>query len=227
MKKLVTILFVCISVTGFSQKENKYIREGNRLFEKGDYSAAEKDYRKALEVNRESLKGQFNLGAAVYQSKNFEESAGIYAGLGEKNLAKSDKSEVFHNLGNSMLEARQYEKSIDAYKQALLNNPNDLDSKYNLEYARLKLLQQQQQQQQNKDQQNKQDKKKEEQKDKEDQQQNKDQQDQQKPPPRPDKISKEDAERMLEAMKNDEKRTMEKVKKQKAKAVVVGIEKDW
>ncbi|MFH1936152.1 MAG: tetratricopeptide repeat protein [Bacteroidota bacterium] len=147
--------------------------------------------------------------------------------MGEKNLGKPDKAEVLHNLGNSLLEAQQYEKSIEAYKQALLNNPHDLDSKYNLEYARMKLKQQQQQQQQNqqnKDQQEKQDQEK---KEEQDQQQNKEQQDQQKQPPKPDKISKEDAERMLEAMKNDEKKTMEKVKKQKAKVAVGGIEKDW
>ncbi|MFH1296326.1 MAG: tetratricopeptide repeat protein [Bacteroidota bacterium] len=227
MNKLIVILLTLISLSAFSQKENRYLREGNRLFEKGDFSGAEKDYRKALEVNRESLKGQFNLGTAVYQEKNYEESANIFTGLGEKNLGKPDKAEVLHNLGNSLLEAQQYEKSIEAYKQALLNNPHDLDSKYNLEYARMKLKQQQQQQQQNqqnKDQQEKQDQEK---KEEQDQQQNKEQQDQQKQPPKPDKISKEDAERMLEAMKNDEKKTMEKVKKQKAKVAVGGIEKDW
>lgn len=220
-----------ISLPAFSQKEYRYLREGNRNFQKGDYSAAEKDYRKALEINKESVNGQFNLGTAVYKEKNFEESANIFTGLGEKSSGKQEKAEVFHNLGNSLLEGQQYEKSIEAYKQALRNNPADLDSKYNLEYARLKLQQQQQQQQQDKKDQEKkdQDKKDEEKQDKEDQQdpqQNKDNPGQ-KQPPKPNKISKEDAERMLEAMKNDEKKTMEKVKKQKAKAVIVGIEKDW
>ncbi|NQV03653.1 MAG: tetratricopeptide repeat protein [Bacteroidia bacterium] len=225
MKKLIIIGLIILTISGFAQKENRYLREGNRLFEKGDYSGAEKDYRKVLELNKESLKGQFNLGTAVYQEKNFEESANIFAGLGEKSLGKTDKAEVFHNLGNSLLEGEQYEKSIEAYKQALLNNPNDLDSKYNLEYARMKL--QQQQQQQNKDNQEKKDQDKQDKEDQEDQQKNQDKQDQQKQPPKPDKISKEDAERMLEAMKNDEKKTMEKVKKQKAKVGVVSVEKDW
>ncbi|MBN1199254.1 MAG: tetratricopeptide repeat protein [Bacteroidales bacterium] len=226
MNKLITIVLILTTLSSFSQKENRYIREGNRSFEKGDFSNAEKDYRKALEVNNESAKGQFNLGTAVYKEKNFEESANIFAGLSEKNSGKTEKAEVFHNLGNSLLEGEQYEKSIEAYKQALLNNPGDVDSKYNLEYARMKLKQQQQQQQQNKDNKDQKDQEKQDQ-EKQDQQQNQDQQDQQKQPPKPNKISKEDADRMLEAMKKDEKKTMEKVKKQKAKAVVVGIEKDW
>jgi len=229
MKHLLFFGLICITLSGFSQKENRYLREGNRSFEKGDYSDAEKDYRKALEVNKESLKGQFNLGTAVYQEKNFEESANIFAALGEKSLGTPEKAAVFHNLGNSLLEGQQYEKSIEAFKQALLNNPADLDSKYNLEYARMKL--QQQQQQQNKDNQDKKDQDKKDQ-DKQDQQDEKDQQknqdnEGQKQPPKQNKISKEDAERMLEAMKNDEKKTMEKVKKEKAKVIVGGIEKDW
>jgi len=227
MNKLIFLfLLIGLALPAFSQKENRYIREGNRSFEKGDFSNAEKDYRKALEVNRESDKGQFNLGTAVYKEKNYEESANIFAGLSEKNSGKTEKADVFHNLGNSLLEGQQYEKSIEAYKQALLNNPGDLDSKYNLEYARMKLQQQQQQQQQNKDNKDQKDQQKQDQQQQE-QQQNQDQQDQQKQPPKLNKISKEDADRMLEAMKNDEKKTMEKVKKEKAKVVMVGIEKDW
>lgn len=227
-----TVGLVLIVFAGYSQKENRFVREGNRSFSKGDYQAAEKDYRKALEINRESVTGQFNLGTAVYQEKNYEEAAGIYSGLGEKKLDKPVKAGAFHNLGNALLEAGQFEKSIEAYKQALVNNPADMDSKYNLEYARMKLQQQQQQQDQNKDQ-DKQDQDKQEKEDQKDQQENQDKQDQQekqdqqKQPPRPDKMSKEDAERMLEAMKNDEKKTMEKVNQQKVKVGVINVEKDW
>ena len=70
-------------------------------------------------------------------------------------------------------------------------------------------------QDQNKDQQNKND-------------QNKDQQ--QHPQQQQGKISKEDAERLLEALQNDEKNVQEKVQKQKAqeqKAKKMKIEKDW
>ena len=202
------------------------MRQGNRNFEKADYKEAEKDYRKALELNKESVKGQFNLGTAVYKNNNFEESAKIYSNLAENSIDRETKSKVFHNLGNSLLQSKEYEKSINAYKNALMNDPKNKDTKYNLEYAKM-MLKKQQQQQQNKNDKDKKDDKK-DQKDKKDQ--NKDQnksQEQQKPPQDQKKISKDDAERMLEALKNDEKKTMQKVKKQKAKAPVTGIEKDW
>lgn len=87
----------------------------------------------------------------------------------------------------------------------------------------------QDQKEQNKDQ-NKDQDKKDQNKDQQDQnkdQNNKDQQGQQQ---QQGKISKEDAERLLEALQNDEKQVQEKVQKQKAqeqKAKKMKIEKDW
>jgi len=222
-KSIIIVVFVAVALLVYGQKENKLLREGNKLYEKGDFKEAEKDYRKAIEVNKESMKGQFNLGAATYQQKNYQESVKIFGTLAEKNKERSTEAMIYHNQGNSFLQAKEYEKSILSYKNALMNNPKDLDTKYNLEYAKMMLKKQQQQQQQNKDQQKKEDKK-----DKQDQQkqpQNQDQKKNQNPDQK--KISKEDAERMLEALKNDEKKTMQKVKKEKAKVQVVGVEKDW
>ncbi len=224
-RTLIILTLLALIGTAFSQKENKLLRQGNNKFEKGDYKEAEKDYRKALELNKESVKGQFNLGTSIYKENNFEESAKIYTNLAEKNKDKEVLSQVYHNLGNSYLQAKQYDKSIEAFKNSLVNNPKDVDTKYNLEYAKMMLKKQQQQQ--NKDNKDKKDDKKDE-KDKKEQpkDQNNDNK-QQKPPQDQKKISKDDAERMLEALKNDEKKTMQKVKKQKAKAQSAGVDKDW
>jgi tetratricopeptide (TPR) repeat protein len=220
-------VFVFSALQGYSQKENTLLRQGNRQYDKGDYKEAEKDYRKALELNKGSEKGQFNLGAAVYKNDNFDESTKIYSNLAGTSTDRSLKAKVLHNLGNSYLQAKEYEKSIGAYKNALANDPKNLDTKYNLEYAKMMLKKQQQQQ--NKDNQDKKNDKKDDKKDKQDKQdqnKNQDKQDQ-KPPQDQKKISKEDAERMLEALKNDEKKTMQKVKKEKAKVQVSGTDKDW
>ena len=215
---LIFTLFILLGIDSFCQKENALLRQGNRDFDKSEYKEAEKDYRKALELNKESVKGQFNLGAAVYKNNNFEEATKIYGNLAGKNSEREVQSKVFHNLGNSYMQSKEYEKSILAYKNALMNNPKNTDTKYNLEYAKMMLKKQQQQQQQNKDNKDKKDDKK-DQKDKKDQNQDQKQKnDQQKQPQDQKKISKDDAERMLEALKNDEKKTMQKVKKQKARS---------
>jgi|WetSurMetagenome_2_1015567.scaffolds.fasta_scaffold98132_2 Ca-activated chloride channel homolog len=220
------LAILSFTYSGFSQKDVKLLRQGNKLYNEGKYKEAELDYRKALELNKESDKGKFNLGDAVYQQKNFNEAAKIFEDLSGRQIDKSTKAKVLHNYGNSLLESKQYEQSIAAYKNSLLNDPADKDTKYNLEYARsmLKKQQQQQKQQQDKNQDKKDQDKKDQNKQNKDQQnkdQNKSQQDQNK------KISKEDAERMLEALKNHEKKTMSKLKKSKAKVQQTVIEKDW
>lgn len=222
--RLIILLCLLVTVT-FAQKEKKLIRSGNELYDKGKYKEAEMNYRKALDANKASQSGQFNLGDAIYQQRNFDESSKIFGNLATTKLSAEDKASVLHNLGNSLLEAKDYQKSISAYENSLLSNPSDKDTKYNLEYAKMMLKKQQQQQKQD---QQKQDQQKKDQKDQKKNDQNKDQkQDKKDQQDQPKKISKEDADRMLEAMNQDEKKTLQKLKKEKAKVQQVLIEKNW
>ena len=72
---------------------------------------------------------------------------------------------------------------------------------------------------------NKQDKNKQNQQNK--QQQQKQQQQQQQQQKQNQQMSKQEADRMLNALNNNEKRTLDKVKKQQAKPVGNQPEKDW
>ena len=62
------------------------------------------------------------------------------------NDIKTNKAQVYHNLGNAQLKAQKYDKSIQSYIESLKLQPNDEDTRYNLSYA-MKMLQQQQEQQ--------------------------------------------------------------------------------
>ncbi|MCF8229092.1 MAG: tetratricopeptide repeat protein [Bacteroidales bacterium] len=182
LKRIFVILFVLAYLPGMAQSDNKLVREGNKKYEEGLFEEAEVDYRKALEKNENSLKGEFNLGDAIYQQNNFTESAKVFNEITRKFADKKVRAEAFHNLGNSYLEDKKYKESIEAYKNALRLNPQDYDTKYNLSYAKEKLKeQQQQQQQQNQNQkknQDQQDSQQDKQKQKQDQQQNQQQQQQ-------------------------------------------------
>lgn len=201
-----------------AQQVSKYIRQGNHNYEAGKYKNAEIDYRKAISHDSTSFKSTFNLGDALYKENNYNESATAYQKLSQSNINETDKAKVFHNLGNSFFENKKYEESINAYKQSLRINPQDNDTRYNLAYALSKLKQQQQQKNQQKND-KPQPKQKEQQKQQDQQKQQ--QQSQNK------KISKQDADRMLEALKNNEKKTIDKLKKDKSKATRAQVEKDW
>lgn len=255
MKNILFIIFVFSISIAAAQSDKALVRQGNKSYKSNDFAGAEIDYRKALDKNPKSLSGSFNLADALYEQKDYEKSAEIFVKIGQSDLNKEQKDVAYYNLGNSLLNAKQYEQSIEAYKMALRNNPSDLDARYNLEYARKMLKNQQEnkdQQKQNKDKDKKDDQKKDQDKkddqkkdqdkkdkdDKQDQNQKKDNpQDNPENKGKPEQqmndqqskqISKKDAERMLEALKNNEKKTLEKLKKDKKATVrVVKKEKDW
>lgn len=244
------LLVAAVTIDAYGQGENRLIRKGNRAFDKGDFEAAEVEYQRSLERNRQNAIAEFNLGGAIHQQENFEESAAIFDQLSRRNLPDDKRAMSFHNLGNSLLYQQQFEQAIEAYKNALRINPDDMDTKYNLLYAQQMLQEQeqseqqqdqtqddQQDQQDQDDQQQQQDQAQDQQQDDQQQQdqqaeqQGQEQQQdasQQQAQTQPRQISREDAERMLQALQDRERQTLERLKEQEFKnAERVRTEKDW
>ncbi len=244
---ILSILFVSSLLYG--QHENKLIRRGNNQYEEGNYKDAGVLYLKSMDTKDPTFKGAFNLGDAWYKQEIYDQAAIAFDSLKDLDLDKETRAQTYYNLGNSLLKLSQdttqqvqqsLPASIEAFKSSLRLDPSDEEAKYNLAYAQ-NLLHEQQQQQQNQDQDQNQDQNKDQNKDqKQDQEQEQEQNEQEKQDqqeqqqkdqqqqPQPQEISKEDAERILEALKNDEKETMENLKKAKVKAVSTRkSEIDW
>jgi Ca-activated chloride channel homolog len=237
-----TLLVLTLAVN--AQADKKQIREGNREYKKERYPESEILYRKAAGTSNHSPDAVFNTGDALYKQKKYEEAAKQFTESTNLNEVPAKKSDGFYNLGNSLLMAKKFEESIDAYKKALKLKPDNPEAKYNLAYAQdlLKKQQEQQKQQQQQDQKNKDDQKdkdkndkndknqdqkdKEKDKDKQNDQDNK-QDDKQQEQKQQEGMSKEDAQRILNAMANDEKNVQEKVKLAKAAKEKVKTVKNW
>jgi tetratricopeptide (TPR) repeat protein len=234
---LVNILLICtfmlLSVILNAQSDKKYIRQGNRDYQKNNFPDSEVSYRKAIDKNKQSPDAVFNVGDALYKQNKFEDAGKQFIENINLNEDKSKKSGGFYNLGNSLLKANKVQESIEAYKSSLKLRPDNKEAKYNLAYAQdlLKQQQEQQKQQQDKDKQDQnKDNKKEDQKKDQSKDQSKDQQkdqnnkqDQQ----QQQNISREDAQRLLNALANDEKDVQEKVKLAKAEKAKVRTVKNW
>jgi Ca-activated chloride channel family protein len=222
----------------FAQQEKSYVKNGNELYQQQKYKEAEAAYRKALVKKNQNIEGNFNLGDALYKQKQFDKAGEQFAKIAGSNKNKAVAAGAYHNLGNTLMQGKKLEESIEAYKKSLLNNPKDEQTRYNLAYAQEKLKKQQQQNKNNQNKNNK-DKNKDKQnkdKDKDKQNQDKKNQDKQKQDQdkqkqqqqqQPDKLSKDDAQRMLDALNNDEKQTQDKLKNKKLKGAKMQISKDW
>lgn len=138
-----------------AQEERKFIRSGNSHFADSAYLESEIEYRKAIDKAGDSFEAQFNLGDALYKQEKFNDALDQFQILAGTETNPERLAKVYHNIGNSYFAMQKLPESLEAYKNALRNNPNDHESRYNL-IAVQKLLEQQQNQQnqQNQDQQN-------------------------------------------------------------------------
>ncbi|MDD5066065.1 MAG: tetratricopeptide repeat protein [bacterium] len=222
-------LFCSPGWAGFASKINK----GNKLYKKQDYDQALQKYIEAEVNNPGSPFTRYNIGNTYYQQSDYEKA------VAELNKALSSKDNKFrekayYNLGNAYYRMNDYAGAIEHYKKALEIDPADEDAKYNIEIIRKRMQenktnqQQQQDQKKNKQDKNKQDKKEQEKKNKEnkekrkekEKEQNRKQQQQQQ-----NKMSKEDAKRLLDALRDEENKTQQKIRPVQGGGA--GTDKDW
>ncbi|MDR2682938.1 MAG: tetratricopeptide repeat protein [Dysgonamonadaceae bacterium] len=220
-------VWICLLMAGCTlpasaQKQvRKDIREGNKEYKQQKFTDAEVDYRRALEANARSNDAAYNLGNTLYKQAKVQEAAEQYKVVTENETDKSRLSMAWHNTGNVFLASSKDQQgnfnnqalqlSIEAYKNALRNNPKDDETRYNLALAQ-KMLQDNQNQDQNQQQQQEKDKQQQDQK--QDQQQEPKEQPQDQQQQNPNEMSRQNADQILDAMMQEEKNTQEKVKAQ-------------
>lgn len=229
----VIILFLSASGSGFSQSLRSLNNNGVEQFNQKKFGDSEINFRKGIEKDSSAVIPYFNLGDAYYKQKKYDEAMKAYQNVLSKTKDKELKGKAFYNIGNSLLDDNKLKESIEAYKNSLKMNPKDDEAKYNLSYALKKLRDEENQKKQDKkdDQQNKDDKNKDK-NDKQDQQnqnqndkKDQDKQKQQQPQNQKPKMSKEQAEQILNALKDNEKDMQKKLRKKVGEHVKV--EKDW
>jgi tetratricopeptide (TPR) repeat protein len=232
------------SASSQAQTVRSHISEGNHVYGKSKYTDAEVEYKKALEKNSKSKEAQFNLGNSYYKQQRFDEALREYGNSGASMKSPEERAEAYYNTGNSLYQSNKYQEAINAYKQSLRLKPDDEDTRYNLQMARAKLAQQQQQQKnkdkkqdqkqdQKKDQQQQNQQQNQQQKQQQNQQQNQQQQKQEEAKQdqtrqqmqKKNQMPKQEADRILDAMRNNEKEVQKNLRKREA--VHVKVEKDW
>jgi Ca-activated chloride channel family protein len=245
----ISLYLIVYTVLVNAQAEKVLLSNGNTEYQEGNFEAAAELYNQSIAESPDFEQAAFNLGDAMFRQEKYEEAINQFQSLSRNASTDELKSKAFHNLGNSLMQTKKLEESVEAYKQSLRLNSTDEDTRYNLSVAQ-KMLQKQEQQEQeqeenqdeNKDDENKENQEKEDNKEgDEEDQEKKDQEQKDKKPgddgeekPQPqqgepkNKISKEDANRLLEALQNQEKNTQEKLKLERLeKGKSIGIEKKW
>jgi len=236
--KTILLLFVTWLASTSVNAQQKQVIEGNKLYGEKKYKEATKEYQNALKKNPNYTPGIFNLGNALYQDKNYDASRKIFDGLAKKSNDAGLKAASNYNIGNTYMSEQKWQEAAEAYKQSLRRNPQDEEAKYNLSYALSKMKQQENKNKDNKDQKQKQDQQQKQNKEQDNKKQQdntnqqnnkpdqqKEQNNEQKQQPQPSKLNEKQAEQLLNALAQEEKKLHDK--KEKGKAMKVKVDKDW
>jgi len=220
-----TILFALSAVSN-AQTDRKFVREGNRVYHSQNYTKSETLYRKALSKNASNPQAVYDLGCSLMMQN--KDSAAIVqyqkAAKLEKNKMRRAKS--WHNIGVICQNHKMFGDAINAYQEALRNNPKDDETRYNLALCKRQQKKQGKNQDKNNNDKNKQkdkngkDNKKE--KDKKDDNKNDNKQQQPK-----EQMSKDNAEQLLNAAMQEEQNTQQRLKKAMQHQRSRSLQKNW
>ena len=246
------VLLIFMSMGSLMSQQNEYesfIKKGNNSFEENTV-LSEQNYRKAISVSPEFVKGQYNFSNNLYENEYYDEA--LLNQIEASKYAKTtvDKHQIFHNIGNILMKQEMCKEAVEAYKNALKNNPKDDESRYNLALAKDcakedknenenesegedededkekdKEKDDNENQKDDKDQQGDEEKENEDQKENNKDQQSEDKNNDNKP--REKKLSPQQIKNILEAMNQEESKVQEKMNAKKLKGVKLKNEKDW
>ena len=261
---LVMMLFVGVeSLSAQYHKERKLVREGNANFEKNNFNTSFNRYNEALEHDATNYEALYNRANAYHHLRRTnpqdstltaETTFRHYEAIAADSLlSKGQRAEVLRNLGESLFSEEKYEAALNAFRESLLLNPDDKETKYDYVLTKRIVDQKRQQPQQSDNQQNQNNDQQQNQDNKNDNQQNEGDNNQKQQPenqeqnpeeqpqqpeneqgedeqnegeqPQPKELNP-DQERMLNAIQAEEDKTQEKLKEGE-KALIIPGKKNW
>lgn len=139
MKSVVLIfLLVLSSSMSFGQDEDAWrdtLIMARKAYEKKNYSEALKYYESTQKIAPDDIDLSDEMAQSAYKARDFERAEKIYQQGSSTKMSKRQRGDAMHNMGNAQMRQENYEGAVESYKEALRNNPNDEETRYNLSKA--------------------------------------------------------------------------------------------
>ena len=142
MKFVLSLLFALTAMFFYAQEKNLTLQKSNDLVYEGNelvdenFVSAEKEYRKAISKAPSNAVGSYNLGNGLFNAGYYDEAMLRHLETVKNATSKKEKHKAFHNIGNVLMKQNLCKEAVEAYKNALRNDPTDDESRYNLALAK-------------------------------------------------------------------------------------------
>ena len=136
ISRLNIVVFIFYSYS-FAICEDK----GIKFYNNNQFDKAREYYEKILLEREEDAIASFGLGSTAFQQNDFSLAMkGFESALNTDNIKL--RSNAYYNMANILAENKRLEESLAFYRESLVLNPNDLDSKINYELVKFRLQEQ-------------------------------------------------------------------------------------
>ncbi len=146
MKFYIFTLSLAICFSGFAQEDKaqlkaernatNFVYKANELLEEDNYVEAEMEYRKAISKAPSKAVGAYNLAHSYFRKGSYGEALFRSQEAANNAKTKDEKHRAYHNIGNILMQEKQCKDAVEAFKNALRNNPTDEETRYNLALAK-------------------------------------------------------------------------------------------
>ena len=118
------------------KKAKSFVYKGNELLNKDQSIEAEMEYRRALSEKQNMVAGAYNLAHTYYKNGSFNEALYRSEEAAKAATTKEEKHKAYHTIGNILMQEKRCKDAVEAFKNALRNNPSDDETRYNLALAK-------------------------------------------------------------------------------------------
>lgn len=126
------------AINSHPQNQNFYTFRGTAYEDMGNDFGAEKDFRKALELNPTNFVAAYRLGMVCFRKKDLANSIKWlvvshenspefnldHLGLGKNNILHVDRKLIAGNLGNFLTQVKRYDEGLKYLDEAIKIDPN-------------------------------------------------------------------------------------------------------
>ncbi len=122
-----------------AQEERRFIRRGNKAYDKQEYDKASENYMKAMDRDENSIDATSNIGSVLYKQESFDAAEQLFAKVAEIETDSLLKAQAYYDYGNTLFKQSRFEEALKAYKESLRLNHTDMNAKFNLVYTQMML----------------------------------------------------------------------------------------